>query len=101
MFEMKIWVKIDPNKQLEFEQAINSLIDRTYFKSIDCSCDLVQPIKDRLKYCYSEKWHSKEAFELHKVSSDFRALLGAMKVLGEIIASKLLYYDKEENIMFN
>ena len=101
MFEMKIWVKIDPNKQVEFEQAIESLLEKEYFKSIDSNCELLQPIKEKLKYCYSEKWNSKEQFEIHKHSDQFHTLLGAMKVLGEIYDSKIIYLEKEENFQFS
>ena len=96
MFEMKIWVKIDPNKQAEFEQAIQALLDIDYFHAINSSFDLLQPIRDKLRYCYSESWNSMEAFENHKNSDQFRAFLGAMKVLGDIYDSKLVYFAKEE-----
>ena len=77
------------------------MLERQYFKSIDLRCDMLQPIKDKLKYCYSESWNSKEQFENHKNSEEFRALLGKMKVLGEINESKLIYFEKEEQIIFN
>lgn len=101
MFEMKIWIKIVPDKRNEFEQAINFMLEKQYFKSINFQCEMYQKLENKSDYCYSEKWNSREQFENHTSSNEFRALLGAIKVLGEIIESKLIYFEKEEIINFN
>lgn len=98
MFELKIKVKIDSNKQVEFEQTLQRMFDESYFKSIDFKCELVQVLRDKTNYFYTETWKSETKFNQHKNTDKFRALLGAMKVLGEIIDARIIYSNKEENL---
>lgn len=84
MFLLKIVVAIKPQKRTEFLQTMNSLI-LTAPPEEGCTKRAVyQRHNDENAYCYVQTWDAKEKLEAHVRTDRFKALLGAMQVLGEV-----------------
>jgi quinol monooxygenase YgiN len=98
MIILRIRVEVLPDKRKEFEQAAQWLIDSqpkeegNILKSI--SQDLCKPNT----FYYLEEWDSRKNLKAHFQSDKFRALLGGMKVLGEITEAKIISGAREEKI---
>jgi hypothetical protein len=45
-------------------------------------------------FCCTETWENLSTMESHLASSKFRALIGAMKVLGEVVEAELITSDR-------
>ena len=84
MFLLKIVVAIKPQKRTEFLQTMNSMI-LTAPPEDGCRKRAVcQQHDDENVYCYMQTWDAKEKLETHVRTDRFKALLGAMQVLGEV-----------------
>jgi len=82
---LTIFVQVQPHKEAEFRQAARELLNREekppdgrVYRSL--ACDIMQ----ESLFCYTEAWESGDAMLRHFECDEFRSILGAMKVLGEI-----------------
>ena len=99
MIQLKIKVQIHPNKLTEFEQAVTHLLNSEKTACEKCRYDLTKSLDDDLLYIYTEEWDNKEQLNRHIEADGFHALLGAMKVLGDIIDSKIIYSSSEQELI--
>lgn len=84
MVLLKIAVEIKPQKRTEFLQAMQSLILAAP-RELGCLERFVyQRIDDENAYCCLEVWESQEKMVAHLNTDRFKALLGAVQVLGEM-----------------
>lgn len=98
MFSLKIIVYVPSYKQIEFENAIKELVNSiTPDKSI-LNKGITKDLNKDHVYCYEEEWNSREKMERHFQTDEFQTIIGAMKVLGEIIDARIIYSNKEENL---
>jgi len=97
MFSLKIIVDVPSYKQLEFENAITLLIDSITPNENIIKKGITKDLNKNHVYCFEEDWHSREKMEEHFKSEEFQTIIGAMKVLGEIIDANIIYADKKEN----
>ena len=98
MFTLKIIVNVSPYKKLEFENAVTELISKIKVGTNNLSNGIKKDLKDETIYYFEEIWKSKEKMEEHFQSEIFQTIIGAMKVLGEIISAKIITSEKEEKI---
>lgn len=97
MISLKIIVDVLSYKQLEFESAITKLINSITPNENMLNKGITKDLNKDHVYCYEEEWNSKEKMEEHFQSEKFQTIIGAMKVLGEIIDANVIYADKKEN----
>jgi quinol monooxygenase YgiN len=84
MILLKIVIEIKPQKKTEFLQTMNSLI-LTAPPEEGCSKRTVyQRLNDENAYCCVQTWNSKEKLERYMSTDRFKALQGAMQLLGEV-----------------
>lgn len=80
---MTVIVKVRPEKQEEFLQAIGSLnSDREIQEGLRKST-LYQETGDKTGFSLIYEWDSQEHLDRYLGGEKFRVLLGALKVLGE------------------
>lgn len=99
MIYLKIRVRINPIKQNEFDQAVAHLLESVNCNGRHFEFDLTKSVDDSTLYLYTEEWQDKEALHEHLSTDIFHALLGAMKVLGDIIDSRIIYSSGEEELV--
>ena len=91
-----ICVRIPAHKKREFELAMSDLIDSEQTVQGRLSRSISRDMQDEGVFWYTESWEDHSAMELHLASTDFHALLGAMKVLGEIREAQVITSDHVE-----
>jgi len=80
MITMTVTVKVRPEKQKEFLQAMRSLQnDRMKAKGIRGS--KVYEDEDRTSFCLTEEWETEQDLERYCYGESFRVFLGALKTL--------------------
>lgn len=84
MVLLKIVVVIKPQKRTEFLQAMQSLILAAPPESGCIERAVYQRIDDENAYCCLQVWESQEKMAAHIGTDRFKALLGAVQVLGEM-----------------
>ena len=97
MFSLKIIVDVPSYKQLEFENAITLLIDSITPNENIIKKGITKDLNKNHVYYFEEDWNSRDKMEEHFKSEEFQTIIGAMKVLGEIIDANIIYADKKEN----
>jgi quinol monooxygenase YgiN len=84
MILLKIAVEIKPQKRTEFLQAMQSLILAAPPEPGCLERVVYQRIDDENAYCCLQVWESQEKMAAHLSTDRFKALLGAIQVLGEM-----------------
>jgi quinol monooxygenase YgiN len=83
MFGLELRIRIKPDKRTEFLQMREMLrgkvrregcVDQKIYEEVDGSN----------RFLWSERWREKAPLEEYMKSEDFRMLLGAVEVLGEL-----------------
>jgi len=98
MFTLKIIVNVTPYKKLEFENAITELISKIKVNTNNLSNGIKKDLTDDTIYYFEGIWKSKKKMEEHFQSEIFQTIIGAMRVLGEIISAKIITSKNEEEI---
>ena len=98
MIVVKIRVEVLPDKRQEFEQAACWLIDSQSREEGNILKSIYQDLCTPNTYYYLEEWDSRKNLKAHFQSDNFRALLGGMKVLGEITEAKVISGAREEEL---
>lgn len=97
MIYLNIKVKIFQEKKVEFEDAITAMLTHLSFSKCHVSHDIVETSF----YTCQHEFKNKIELEGFLSTNEYHAFIGAMKVLGEIIESKLIYPNKEEKFFIN
>jgi len=98
MIVVKIRVEVLPDKKQEFEQAARWLIDSQPKEEGNILKSIYQDLCNPNTFYYLEEWDSRKNLKAHFQSDKFRALLGGMKVLGEIVEAKIISGAREEEL---
>ena len=101
MILLQICTEIKPHKRREFEHAASMMMQWQEQTDACVSAALSQRLDKENIYNYMEEWQNRTALDQHMVSDDFRALLGAMKVLGEIRDARIVTTDDVEPLKLN
>lgn len=72
------------NHRRELTQTLEGLKDRINATEPDCDCEVFEDLAVPNRFLWSEWWPEKEDSEVAQTSDRFRALLGAIKVLGSL-----------------
>ena len=84
MVILKLVAEITPHKKKEFLQAMQSLVVAAPAEEGCLERVVYQRIDDEYSFCCLETWKSQQSLEAHLSTDHFKALLGAMQVLGEL-----------------
>lgn len=84
MIEMTILVQLRPGKEAEFLQAIRSLKRKEETKPGAWAPSMYRAVDDACSFRLSWEWQTRDQVELYRRSDDYKVILGAVRVLGEI-----------------
>ena len=82
----------------EFEQAMNHLLHYDETKKLKYLKGFYQEWHNPNTFFYLEEWESNDKLQHHLQSDSFKAFLGAMKVLGEIVSAKVIHASQIEDL---
>ena len=89
-------MEVLPDKRQEFEQAAQWLIESQPKEKGNSLKSIYQDLCKPNTFYYLEEWDSRKNLQAHIQTDNFRALLGGMKVLGEITEAKIISGAREE-----
>ena len=98
MIILKIESKINLNKMEEFEQAIEQFEIAQGKKSSGYQRNLFRNWNNTDNVLYTEEWQSEVKFKNHLQTDQFKALLGAMKLLGDIKTAQVVTSSKIQSL---
>ncbi len=95
MIGLEILVKIQPEKRAEFLQAFEMLktIDLLWDKRVELQ--LFEQVKEPNTFLWLEHWHNDASLADYYQEAKFRAMMGAIDILGQLI-QKREFFIKEE-----
>ncbi len=68
----------------ELVQTLDGLKARVAAEEPECACEFFEDLARSNRFLWKEWWMTKEEADLARASDRFRALLGAVKVLGDL-----------------
>jgi len=83
MVEMTVVVKVRPEKEEEFLQAMRSLTSARERREGPGAPVLYKAVDDQYNFKLTWEWETQVEMEKYTQTEQFRVLLGAVKVLGE------------------
>ena len=99
MILLKIQARIDQGKDTEFKQAVQYIIDSRLLNAGGSNHRLMHDINDDCLIDYSEEWKYKQELKSYLTGDSFKALIGAMKVLGDIQQARMIESDRVVDII--
>ena len=90
MVILKISTTIHVDKMVEFEQAVDNILqsDKTSRESVYRG--MYRDWQNDNALMYLEEWKTNEELQKHISSDLFKSLLGAMKVLGDVTSAEII-----------
>ena len=95
MIGLEILVKIQPEKRAEFLQVFDMLKTIDHLEERRVTLELFEQIKEPNTFLWLEHWNNGESLAGYYEENKFRALMGAIDVLGQLI-QKREFFIKEE-----
>ena len=90
---IEIVTRVGADKRHEFLQAFE-LFRKPEMWSGDClSRNLFEEIARPEYFLWQERWRSEDALEAYMTSETYRALIGALKVLGKVELLQRVYFS--------
>ena len=95
MIGLEITVKINPQKRMEFLQVfeMQQASDGLYLERI--SLQLFEKINETNTFLWQEEWKSAKSLALYWQDNKFRATMGAISILGELINFNQVIFEEE------
>jgi len=86
---LRIIVKANPEKELELKQAFKLALEKTSkFKDVkNCCC---RNLFDEKIVRIEQEWESNSSLQAYLISKEYKYLIGAITVLGELIEQKII-----------
>ena len=98
MIQLRIEAKINESKQSEFEQSVYYIIQSKLQKYAAKNRRLFRDMDQKGVVKYTEEWDDMDKLKVYLQTDDFKCLIGAMNVLGDIQSSIILQADTVEDI---
>lgn len=95
MMMLRVCATIHSEKFREFQQAMEYLT--TGFSS-DTSDTVYERFDDNNEVCLVGTWESQDELSLYLQSKRFQFFSGAISVLGEVTAARIMHVDQQENL---
>jgi len=84
MVGLEILVSIQPEKRQEFLQTIEMFRSQQDQDKARIDCIILETVGAPNQFLWVEKWNDQKLLEDHMKTRRFKALLGAIQVLGEL-----------------
>lgn len=95
MVGLEISVKIQPEKRVEFLQAV-ALLTQPNASTRDCiEQTLFEKTGEPNMFLWREDWENDNSLDAHRQTQTFKSLLGAAEVLGTLIRIRKFTLTKE------
>jgi quinol monooxygenase YgiN len=98
VLSLEIHVDVEPEKRREFLLAAESLLQRSAAEESPCRDRRVfEQHGDPNHFLWREEWLDRTALDRRMASNEFRALLGALRVLGQAHDLRITSVEQKSN----
>lgn len=97
MVGLQILVKIHQNHRSEFLQAFDMVKNYDQLPGVRKEVELYEMVNEFNTFLWLEQWDNAESLNHYCQSNRFKAMMGAVSILGEMIQSQTLIIEEEEN----
>ncbi len=96
MIGLEIVVKIHPEKRAEFLQAFEMLqtVDQPLGRRLDL--ELFERLNEANTFLWLEHWDNQKSITVYYNENKFRAMMGAIDVLGELVHKRTFSVEEEK-----
>lgn len=95
MIGLEIMVRIYPQKRMEFLQVFDMSQGRDYSYDKRVSIHLFERVNETNTFLWREEWENNESLTRYCKENRFRAAMGAISILGELIHHKHFVFEEE------
>jgi quinol monooxygenase YgiN len=95
MVGIEILVKVAPEKRAEFLQAFELLTNHNQQKHQRLTLELFENIHESNTFLWLEHWEEQEALQNYFQDNSWRAMLGAIEVLGQLVLKRSFFIEEE------
>ena len=95
MVGMEILVRVQPSKRVEFLQAFEMLSPLGELECKRVERGLYEQIEEGNTFLWLEHWESFESLTLYFRESRFKAMMGAIGVMGELLNERTFSVNEE------
>lgn len=97
MVGFQILVKIHQNHRAEFLQAFDMVKKYDQLPGVRENVALYEMVNEFNTFLWAEQWDNADSLHHYCKSNRFKAMMGAVSILGEIIQNQSLIIKEEEN----
>jgi quinol monooxygenase YgiN len=96
MIVLEILVKIYPEKRTEFLQAFDMLttVDQQVNSRLDL--ELFERVNEANTFLWLEHWDNNESLTHYYNENNFRAMMGAIDILGQLVHKRTFLIEEEK-----
>lgn len=95
MIGLEITVRIYPQKRTEFLQVFDMSQSSDCFYDERISLKLFEKVNETNTFLWQEEWKNAESLTLYCQDNRFRATMGAISILGELIHHNQVTFEEE------
>lgn len=95
MIGLEIMVRIYPQKRVEFLQVFGMSQAASHMHENRLNICLFERTDETNTFLWREEWKTNESMIQYCMENKFRAAMGAMSILGELIHHKHYIFEKE------
>jgi len=92
MHGLEIRVQLTPDKRREFLQAFDLFSGQSASDDTCLNIKLFEDVAGHNQFLWIEHWRDAKALDIHVQSDQFRSLLGAIDVLGELESLRMVEF---------
>lgn len=95
---LRITAKANPEKEFELKQALRSALDKTSIKFTEMKNYCSKNYFEENIVHIEQQWESETDLKSYLQSNDYKYLIGAITVLGELIEQKIINATSVEKL---
>ena len=96
MVGIEILIKVAPGKRGEFLQAFELLSINNQHKHQRLALELFEKIHEPNTFLWLEHWEEQEALQNYFQDNSWRAMLGAVEVLGQLVHKRSFFIEEDK-----
>lgn len=95
MIGLEMLIKIEPGKRTEFLQVFDMVKTIDHKNGMRLFLELFEQVNDQNTFLWRENWKNAESLSQYHEENQFKAMLGAIDILGKLVHKKTFLFEEE------
>lgn len=96
MIGLEMLIKIEPGKRTEFLQVFDMVKAINHKNDMRLFLDLFEQVDNQNTFLWRENWENAESLAQYHGENQFKAMLGAIDILGKLVHKKSFLFEEEK-----